>query len=215
MVAWSTQLTRIATELTRNDLTSTGTLYTTLQQHYQDAVEYYANEKFWFNSIKTTVNTVASTQAVTIPSTVQTVERVTIPANNEELREVSLIELPTDTTGGRPSHYTYYNDTLLLWPIPDAIYTLGLYGVAKVAAPTNTTDDTIWTNEAAPLLRAHTKMTLARGVFRDPELTQLALSETQDALDSIKRETAKRLQAPLRMPAGTPWSRDRYDWSLR
>lgn len=200
MVAWSTQLTRIATEMTRTDLGSSGSLYTTLQQHYQDAVEFYANEKFWFNSIKTTVDTVASTQAVTVPATVQTVERLTIPAYGFELQEVTLAELPTSTGTAIPSHYCYYNDTLLLWPIPDAVYTLGVYGVAYVAAPTNTTDDTIWTNQAAPLIRAHTKMTLARGVFQDPEYTQLALAETKDALDTLKRETAKRLETPLRNP---------------
>lgn len=215
MVTWATQKARIADEMVRNDIAAGGAREHLLEKHYQDAVEYYANEKFWFNSIRTTVNTVSGTQTVTIPATVQTIERLTYPANNLELIETTMGELDDRTDGGSPEFYAYYNDQIYLWPKPDAIYTLGVYGIAKVAAPTTDTDDNIWTNEAAALIRAHTKMTLYRSVYRDPEGTQLAMAEAKDAYDTLKRETAKRLRTQLRMPMDSPWSRDRYDWSLR
>ena len=215
MVTFATQKTRIATEMVRDDLASGGELETVLVQHYQDAIEYYANEKFWFNSIRTTVNTVAGTQTVTIPTTVQTIERLTYPANDRELIETTMGELDDRTDGGSPEFYAYYNDLIYLYPRPDAVYTLNIYGIAKVAAPSSGTDDNIWTNEAAPLIRAHTKMTLYRGVFRDPGGVQLAMAETQDAYNALKKETAKRLTTRLRMPMDSPWSRDRYDWSIR
>lgn len=202
MVTWATQKTRIADEMVRSDIASGGAREALLEKHYQDAVEYYANEKFWFNSIVTTVNTVASTQTVTIPSTVQTVERLTIPAYDIELREVNLSEIEDYDTEGLPEFYSYYNDSIRLWPTPDAVYTLRIYGVSKVAAPTTGTDDNIWTNEAAALIRAHTKMTLFRGLYRDPEGTQLAMAEAKDAYDALKQETARRLKKPLRSDRG-------------
>lgn len=208
MVTFATQKTRIATEMTRADLAASGALETLLEQHYQDAVEHYANEKFWFNSIRTTVNTVASTATVAVPSTVRAVERVRIDAYDSELIEVTLDKLSDYSASvGIPTHYAYYNDNLRFHPVPDAIYTLTIYGVAKVAAPTTGSDDTIWTNEAAPLIRAHTKMTLYRSVFRDAEGTQLALAEVKDAHARLRRETAKRLLTPIQaFPSTLPYN---------
>lgn len=198
MVTFATQKARIATEMVRDDIASGGDKETVLEQHYQDAVEHYANEKFWFNTILTTATTTANVATVTIPTTVRRVEKVTIPAYYSTLRELTIGELPQWTTiTGIPREYAYYNDSLRFYPIPDAAYTLNILGIAKVAAPTSGTDDNIWTNEAAPLIRAHTKMTLYRGLFRDPEGTQLALAEVQDALTRLRRETARRLDMPL------------------
>lgn len=203
MVTFATQKTRIATEMVRADLESGGELETVLEQHYQDAVERYANEKFWFNSIVTTATTTASVATITIPATVQTVEQLTIPEYDLELTEVNLRELPDYSTEGIPEYYSYLNDTLKFWPTPDAAYTLNVYGIAYIAAPTAAADDNIWTNQAAPLIRAHTKMTLYRGIFRDIGGTQLALSEVQDAYAALKQETARRLKKPLRSERGS------------
>lgn len=205
MVTFTTQKLRIATEMVRGDLASGGDLETVLEQHYQDAVERYANEKFWFNSILTTATTTASVATISVPATVQTVERLTIPAYDIELREVNLKELPDYSTTGIPEFYSYLNDTLRFWPTPDAAYTLNVYGVAYVAAPTAGSDDNIWTNQAAPLIRAHTKMSLYRGVFRDAGGTTLALSEIDDAYKALKQETARRLKKPLSSGRRSRW----------
>jgi hypothetical protein len=197
MVTFATQKTRIADEMVRSDIASGGAREALLEKHYQDAVEYYANRKFWFNSILTTAATTAGVATVSIPATVQTVERVTLPVYDLELLERTVMDIPEDDVSGPPRLYSYYNDALRFWPTPDAAYTLNIYGVAKVAAPANGTDDNIWTNEAAPIIRAHTKATLYRGVYRDPEGTQLALAEERDALDAIERETARRLETRL------------------
>lgn len=207
MATWATQLTRIATEMTRNDLTSSGALYSTLQAHYQDAVEEYARRKFWFNSILATASTAASTATVAVPATVRIVERVTIPAYYRELRAVQQFDLPDDTTvESLPEYYAFYgatdNDYLRLWPVPDAVYTLNVYGVAYIAAPTATSDDTIWTNAAAPLIRARTKKTLFRDVFRDPEGAALAANEEGEALASLLAESRRRDRSRLVIAAG-------------
>lgn len=203
MVTFTTQKTRIATEMTRADLAASGALETVLEQHYQDAVEFYANEKFWFNSILTTATTSAGVATINVPATVQTVERLTIPAYDIKIEERGLSELPDYSTEGIPEYYAYLNDTLRFWPIPDAAYTLNVYGVAYVAAPTSGSDDNIWTNQAAPLIRAHTKMTLFRSVFRDTEGATLAEVEKNNAFKALKQETARRLKRPLRSERGS------------
>jgi hypothetical protein len=203
MVTFATQKTRIADEMVRSDLAAGGAREGLLEQHYQDAVAHYANDKFWFNSVLTTVNTVATVATVNIPATVRRVEKITIPALQRTLREVTMADIPKwEDVTGVPEVYAYFNDQLRFYPVPDAVYTLQLYGLAQIAAPSANADDNIWTNEAAPLIRAHTKATLYRGVYRDPEGTQLALAEEIDALDRLRRETARRLDMPL---TARPW----------
>jgi len=208
--------TRIVAELMRDDLDSGGDLESHMVSTIGRACEYYADRRFWFNAIVTTVDTVGGTATVAIPATVRRVDRVTIPAHNVELTEAILGEVDDidSVTQGRPERYAYHNDSLRLFRVPDAIYTLRIYGVAQIAAPATGTDTSVWTNEAQDLICAHTKAALLRFPFRDPNGVALAIAEEQDALARLLRETGKRLKSNLRGPADAPWSRNRYDSSL-
>ncbi len=188
--------TRIISETNRDDLADD--LAVQLQTHIASACEYYADTRFWFNAIVTTVDTTAASDSVAIPATVRLVERVTLPAYYTDLQEVTLPQLGQNVANALPSHYAYCNDTLLLWPTPDAAYTLQIVGTAQIDAPTADADTNVWTTEAGDLIVAHTKFTLYRGQFRDPEAAQWAKGETTDALARLKRETARRLETPLR-----------------
>jgi hypothetical protein len=207
MATYAEMKTRIITEMSRDDLEDD--LATQLTTHIARACEYYADRKFWFNSVVTTAATVASTETVAIPATVRRIDRLTIPASTVELIEATLAELDNieSTAGGRPTHYAYYNDFIRLYPVPDAVYALKIYGLSQIAAPSEDADENAWTDEAYDLIVAHTKMTLYRGQFRDPEGTQLALAEVKDALDRLQRETAKRLVTTLRGPREAPWAK--------
>jgi hypothetical protein len=210
MATYAELKTRIITEMVRDDLSDD--LATQLTTHIARACEYYANQRFWFNAIVTTVNTVANTATVAIPTTVRRIDRLTIPANYVELIESTLPDLDDvgHTTVGRPERYAYYNDYVRLYPVPDAIYTLRIYGTAQIAAPSSDSDTNVWTTEAQDLIVAHTKMTLSRDQFRDPEGTQLFMGAVQDSLTRLRRETAQRLRTQLRAKADAPWSRIDY-----
>lgn len=197
MATYAQMKARIASEMVRDDIASGGDSESILETHIAQACEYYADRKFWFNSILTTATTSASTATVSIPATVRIVERVTIPAYDIQLREVILRKLDDDTDTGLPCRYSYYNNSLRFWPIPDQAYTLNIYGIAQVDAPSSDSDENIWTTEAYNLIVGHTKMTLARGLFRDTDGALLWQAEVQDALSRLQRETAKRLDTPL------------------
>lgn len=188
--------TRIIAETSRDDLSDT--LADQLLIHIQRACEFYADEKFWFNSAIASAVTVAGTATVNVPSSMRRVDRVSIPAYYTDLVEVTLGDLAIDTTQSIPRGYAYYNDALKFYPIPDAVYTLELQGLAQIDAPAVDGDTSVWTNEAQDLIVGRSKMTLYRGQFRDPEGTQLAIAETQEAFGKLKRETAKRLETKLR-----------------
>lgn len=187
---------RIVAELNRDDLETD--IPDLLLTHIQDACEYYSDTRFWFNTIVTTVSTVANTATVAIPSTVRIIDRVTLPAYDRELREVTLDNLPETVTNSIPSHYAYYNDSIRFYPTPDAAYTLNVYGISKVAAPAVDADTSIWTNEASRLIAAHACMTLCRNVFADDDGVARFKGAIIDWRDRLKRETKRRLVTPLR-----------------
>lgn len=189
---------RIATELSRGDLDEGGELNDLLKTHVSRACEHYADTKFWFNSLVTTATTSAGTETVAVPATIRIVERVTVPAYDRELREVTLVELDDGDEQALPDTYAYYNDNLKLYPVPDASYTLNVYGVYQIAAPSADADTNVWTTEAQDLIVGRVKFTLCRGVFRDAEGATLAAAETTEALARLQRETARRLETPLR-----------------
>lgn len=196
MATLSDLKTRIITEMVRDDLSDD--LATQLLNHIQSACEFYAEEKFWFNSLVASVSTVASTQTVDIPVTFRRIDQVVIPAYNTEIAEETLGNMPIYPVYGLPNSYAYYNDQLTLYPIPNAVYSLELTGIAQVDAPALDADTSIWTNEAKDLIVSRTKMTLYRDQFRDPEGTQMAIAATQEAYNKLKRETARRLETKLR-----------------
>ena len=214
MATYAEIKTRIITELVREDLEDD--LADQLTTHIARACEYYANQRFWFNDIVTTASTVASTATVAIPATVRRIDRVTIPANYTELIESTLTDLDDvdHPATARPERYSYYNDSIRLYPVPDAVYSLRIYGLAQIDAPEEDSDTNVWTDEAQDLIVAHTKMTLSRDQFRDPDGTQLFMGAVQDALTRLRRETAQRQRTQLRAKADAPWSRSRFDWAM-
>lgn len=203
MTAYSTLKTRIATEMVRDDIGDGEELEGTLDTHFEQACEYYADEKFWFNSLIATTTTSNGTINVALPAAFRRIDRVTIPAYDLELVPTVIDDFEDYSTNALPSHWTWYNDNIRLYPTPDATYTLRLYGIAQIDAPSDDADENIWTTEAQHLIVAHTKMTLARDVFRDPEGAQMFLGAALDQLRKLRRETARRLTVPLRaLPGG-------------
>lgn len=194
--------TRIATEMVRDDLLDD--LATQLTTHIARAIEYFADEEFWFNTIVTTSPCTASSVTMNVPATVRRIDRLTIPDKYAELMEVGLDEIEALDAGttGQPQRYCYYNDQIRFWPIPDAAYTLQFTGLEQIDAPTLDSDSsTVWTNQAQDLICARTRMTLYRDQFRDSEGAQLAMSAAAEARDRLMTETARRLETPLHGPA--------------
>jgi hypothetical protein len=195
---------RIITEMSRDDLSDD--LAGQLATHIQRAIEYYSDTRFWFNAAYASATTTAGSALVAIPATIRRIDRVTIPADMAELVEMTfpLVVDVDNQTAGRPRYYAYYNDSLWLSPVPDAAYGLVIYGIAQIDTPTGDTATNVWTNEAQDLIVNHTKMSLARDQFRDPEGAQMAMGATQDAFTRLRRETARRLTTNLRPQDAVP-----------
>lgn len=196
--------TRIITELSRDDLSDD--LASQLATHILRAIEYYSDTRFWFNAALATAITTPGVASVAIPSGIRRIDRVTIPAQQVELVETTFPQVVNvkSTTAERPRYFAYYNDSIWLSPVPDAAYGLNIYGIAQISTPSGDSATNVWTNEAQDLIVNHTKMTLSRDQFRDPEGSQLAMGATQDSFTRLRRETARRLATSLRLQDAVP-----------
>jgi hypothetical protein len=196
MATYADLKTRIADDLSRDDMGSGGEAESALVRAIASAVEQTANEEFYFSHSSGTAATVAGTGYVSVPASLRVVE--TVSYLDQPLIHVPLDSFESYTDAGLPTRWAQDGSLIRLWPVPDAVYSLAVYGTSEVAAPTLDADSNIWTNEAADLIAARAKIILCRFPLRDPEGLQMARDEERDALTALRADTSRRRRTPLR-----------------
>lgn len=186
---------RIAAEMDRGDIGSGGESEDRLDEALASAIESHSDEQFWFNRANGSGNTTASTATISLPSDVRVPSVVAYSGQALQQVPLSSIEHLTDT--GIPSKWAENEDAIQLWPIPDGVYSISVYGLADTGVPDEGSSSNIWTTEAADLIVATTKKRLWRSVYRDVEGALLAQGEEEEALTRLRRESRRRGRANL------------------
>ena len=202
MADLATLKSRIASDLVRTDLTSQ------IAYAINDAIAEYQGRRFSFNQTRGTFSTVAGTDFyTTIPTDIAELDTVslTVSGDTRPIRPAShdqLERLVTNTTSrGQPSLYAWYAEKLRLYPVPDAVYTVTLSYLQKIAAPSTDGTSNEWTTEAEQLIRACAKRILCRDVLRDQEAAMAAAEAEAIAFRRLKRE-ALQLDTGSLAPSG-------------
>ncbi len=189
---------RIASDLTRDDLT------TQIASVITDTIKFYARERFWFNQTRSlTFNTVASQIAYaaadlsTIPNLIR-IDALYLPStlsiyplDRYEPDDFELIE--AGGGGGKPTCYTYIDQTIRLWPTPSAIYSMRLHAFYKLPDLATDADTNAWTDDAEELVRSHAKMLLYMDVLEDDQNAQRMAAKVPALLAGLRSETASRM----------------------
>lgn len=186
--------TRIILQTNRDDMGSGGLLEQELTDAITDSIEEHADELFWFNRTTGTKDTVAATATVAVPSGMRLAKAVSY--DGAELVHINLEQIQYRTETGRPTHWAENEGAIQLWPIPDAVYTLSVYGIAELGVPASGASNE-WTTTALELTLAATKKRLYRDTFRDPEGAAMSKLQEDDALAHLRRETRRRNQQAL------------------
>jgi hypothetical protein len=196
--------TRIITETDRDDLGAGEEAEDALVLCINQAIEYYSDEPFWFMHDSGSSSTTSGVAWVNTPAAVRVPE--TVSYNGVPLQKVTVGAIEFLTDSGQPSLWAEAGDIIQLWPIPDATYSLDVFGSAQIDAPTSDSDITVWTVEAYDLIAARTRFLLYRDVFRDVEGVQFAGQAEAEALSRLRRETRRRTVTPLRSNGDEPWA---------
>jgi len=190
---------RIASDLTRNDLTSQ------IANAVSDAINHYQRYRFWFNVTRLqTFATVPGQQAYAaadlaiIPSIIrvdalfilQSGTTTTYPLDRFEPADFEVIAITMG--GGKPTAFTYVDEEILLWPTPADTYTMRLHCHYKLAPLVNPTDSNAWVTDAEELIRSHAKLLLYTDVLDDEEGAGRMQAKIPALVDALKYETSAR-----------------------
>jgi hypothetical protein len=199
-MATLTQLyTRLILETNRDDMGSGGEAEQAKVDAVARAIEFHADELFWFNRKTSTKDTVASTATIALPTGMRCA--VQLSYNGTPLQKVQLEDIQYLEETGLPTKWAENDGAVQLWPIPDAVYTLDVFGIADLGVPASTNE---WTTEAYDLIDATARKILYRDYFRDVEGNALAVAAEEEHLAKLRRETRKRGHTPLRSDIPVP-----------
>lgn len=197
---------RIADELARSDLTAM------IAYAISDAINAYQSRRLFFNESRDITFDTAADQEwydrydnAAIPNLMAIdYMRVAIDSTFWELcRETpeAMESSQVDPTTGQPTSYTYFNQQIRLYPIPNDAWEVTVVGHIKVNEPASDTEArNPWMTDAERLIRARAKLNLARNVNAsgmDPTFSPQALlifkDEENDAFNELKARTAKQV----------------------
>lgn len=175
MSDFGTMQARIADELLRSNIGAA------ISKAIKTAIANWENTRFAFNENDWTRNTVASTEAYGFPSDLAIIDDIVItvsgtryrlkPVHHTWLNSVSL----TTSATGQPGYYAKHNRQFRLYPIPDAVYALKLYGVERFDALVDADDTNAWMTEGEELIRQRAKAIVRIDHLDEPGARQEAM----------------------------------------
>lgn len=178
---------RIVTETNRDDIALGGELEPLLNDTIARAIEFHADESFWFNRASAAAETVAEAATVAVPEGLRIV--LGLSCEGPPLRKVSADQMEGLSGAGRPLLWAEEDGAVRLWPVPDAAYILLLTGIAELGVPAESNE---WTEAACDLIAARVRMLLFRDSLRDIDGVRLAAAAEEEALARLRRETRRR-----------------------
>jgi hypothetical protein len=193
----------IAAEIMRVDLDDA------ISKEITKAINFYRSSRFWFNEKLDTVafDTVIGQSQYTasdqsyIPNLIR-MDSMIVTRNGsvtviEPISELSMKRLigGINPLADTPSYYSYYGQSLTIYPIPNGVYPIVIAGVIRVAAPADDVEtDNVWMNEAEELIRSRAKRNIFLHWMEDSEAAQRMQTAETEALDELRRETSSRTQ---------------------
>jgi hypothetical protein len=201
---------RVISETTRDDLADD--LAAQFQNIIAQAIDQYANERWWFNESRQILYTQAGVQTIPWPSGVRTIDGLYLEQNAGNtrwpltVRSIDEFEsLMQPAVIGQPTDYLVKNLLLYLFPTPGQVYWLALDALLDVAPPlVLDTDSNFWTNQGQDLIAAQVKVRLYRdylsAVATDPRLA-LALGQEAAAYSRLRAESTRRTATGRLQPA--------------
>lgn len=187
----------IADDLDRTDLTAA------IATEIQRAIKFFQSKRFYFNETRDqTFSTVAaqalytSSDSDAIPQFIE-FDALYIGDQKVELEYMEprrWEQVISDGSGSRPSWWTYYDQSIGLYPVPDQAYTVTMTGHIFINGPTADSEpNNPWMTEAYDLIRARCCANLALKKLRDDALFQRHSAVEASEFDRLKSETTSKV----------------------
>ncbi len=160
-------------------------IQTQIKQHINEAIRAHQKYPFWFNQMQWTRNTEAGREFYALPA--EYVAMSTISINSPRRKLISKLNDSIENmepVTGRPLYFAIFANQYRLFPIPDAVYQLRLWGYRKYPDLVNDDDENEWTREGYELIREAAK---ARVFYSDTHKEEFART-AEAAAEKIRRD---------------------------
>lgn len=185
---------RIADYMSRSDLT------TQITDEINRAIQFYAPLEFTFNQNIWGFSTVASQEKLTFASAsisdMLMAQQVIITRSSNDIwpLEAGTIfdirkfnQSGTNTTA-YPRIYAFFANSIYFSPIPDASYSIDVYGLIQPSTLSSTTSTNIFLTNAAPLIESRVRSILYADILRDEQAAATAASREAELLSQLQQK---------------------------
>lgn len=167
-----------------------------IRLHINEAIRAHQKDHFWFNQQLWERATEADKEFYALPA--DYVAGLTVSIT--DYPRSKLISKANDTIEGwvpaaentRPQYYALFANQYRLYPIPDAVYQLRLWGIRSFDDLIGDTDENPWTNEAFELIREAAKERVFYSLLHDVEKAGIAGQAAATRRAGLIRETILR-----------------------
>jgi hypothetical protein len=105
-------------------------------------------------------------------------------------------------TTNAPTHFAYFKQQIRLYPIPDAVYTVGLSYIYRFTTLSADGDTNAWMTDGEEVIRQSAKRRLALDTQGADEIAMRAKVLEDEAFDELLAESRRRLpNQELKLPA--------------
>lgn len=192
----------------RTDVGAMGANLTTTRAQYaiQDAIRFWQGNRFYFNEYRTTgaFPTVIGQEFYTvadwadIPNLVSIDKMSILVSGNRYFMVARTAAYMEDisvnpSVTGAPMDYSYYNEQLRFYPIPNQIYPVNVLATKQFAVLAADGDANVWTTDAEALIRQTAKKYIWRDILLDSTEAALCDAAAMEVFKSLKAETFNRM----------------------
>lgn len=199
--SFSNLVTQIADEI--DDTTSEYTAQ--IQTAIFSAIRFCERSTYYFNETRDVTFQTVVGQAFyddadepNIPTLIR-IQFAYIEDNGQNLELIraapDYLEVIDDTLGSqnKPVLWTYVDQKIRLYPVPNAAYTIRLQlGPYRIAPITDPSDSNVWTVEAFDMIKARAKYLLYKDILKEPNFAAEALNDYRDQHNALMGETDDR-----------------------
>jgi hypothetical protein len=192
--------------------------YNQIEKAIKSAIKHYEREAFWFNQKVGTFATVAAQEYYTTAANADIPDIVRIDSVRSSegnlLRAVSfdhVEQMQDGSVSGPPGFYTRYQNQIRLYPIPDAVYTVTMAYIYKLAELSDDSDTNAWTDECEELTRQAAKRILSTDILHADDMAQRYAELERVAYDRIRSENKDRSPQKFLRADGIPVSANSFD----
>lgn len=202
MTTYGVMQARIANEIARTDLT------TEIKEAIQTSIAKYESTRYYFNNkVESTFSTVVDQEYYTssalsdIPD-ISEILSMTVAVNGvdrpiSQRDHVQIDQLQSGAIKGIPYHYSYAQQKLRLYPIPNAVMTVTMAYIYRFTALSLDADTNAWMTEGEELIRCCAKSELYEHVIRNPAMADRMYARAAAAEKALLTETSQRMDSRM------------------